>query len=1524
MEKELRILVIEDVPTDAEIEVRELKRAGLRVVHRVVDTEAAYREALRDFRPDVILSDFSMPHFDGMLALALARELVPDMPFIFVSGTIGEEYAIRALKNGATDYVLKNNLVRLPAAVERALQEAKERSARRQAEEEIARQRTFLRQVIDLDRNRIFAKDREGRFTLVNQAQADFYGCSVEDVLGKIYRDINPHAEETEQARKADLEVMNTLREVFIPEQRLTDAEGRVRWFQTVKQPLLSADGKVNMVLGVATEITERKRNEEALRESEYRLDLALEASNLATWEWNLATRELRFSRHWWPILGYQPDDIPLRIEAWEKLTHPDDMARVKSMLAATVKGAVPVLDVEYRMRAKSGEWRWIRTVGRVVERDAAGRAMRKTGTHGDITERKLQQEKIAGLSRIHAVLSGINSAIVRIRDRQELFNEACRIAVEHGGFGMAFISKFDPATLDVTPVAHAGTGAGTFAGSKTTMRADVPLGQGVVGRAIRAKQIIFVNDLTAEPDLGSAKRREAIRRGYRSLIALPLLVEGAVFGTLTLYAKELNFFNEDELKLLTELAGDISFALEHIGKEEKIARLSRIHAVLSGINSAIVRIRDRQELFNEACRIAVEHGNFGMAWIGSFDLDAQEVTPVAWAGLEASEYLGGVKSIIRDDLPQGRGVLAQAIRSRKLVVDNDITLDPTVGGKRRAEAIRRGYRSVVVLPLIAEGGVMGTLSMFAKELNFFDDEELKLLTELAGDVSFALEHIAGQEKIEKLSRVRAVSSGINAAIVRIREREGLLRETCRIASEEGKFEMVWIGTLHPEQKQVRPVAWTGFSTEAAHAVSWATIEAARGTLAEAIQTRKVAVRNDIEAGMPTGMLRQEAMKKGCFSTTCLPLVVDDRVAGVIALYAAGRGAFDEDELALLGDVASNVSFALESIARQEKIERLSRIRRVLGEMNAAIVRIRDKKHLFEEACRIAVEHGKLAMSWIGMLDEAAQALIPVAKAGREQGYLERLKLTIDPNITSNLALAVEAVGHGAPVVCNDIATDGRMRPWRTAALERGYRSMVMLPLMLEQRAVGVFALYSPEPGFFDEEEMKLLVELAGDIAFALQTIEKQEKLDYLSYYDPLTGLPNRTLFHDRVNQVLQAQRDSGGRAALLFLDLQRFGIVNDTYGRQTGDALLKLVAGRLESVLGSRDFLARIDADTFATVLRDVKHEAGVAHTLEQGILNSLKQPFETGGVEIRMAAQAGIALFPGDGNDAETLFRNADAALNKAKDAGDVYLFYAPQMNARVAEQLKLENELRNAIVNEQYVLHYQPRFDLANGQIVGMEALIRWRHPERGMVSPGEFIPLLEETGMILDVGRWALRRAALQHAAWCASGRLPPRIAVNVSPAQLRRRDFVDHVKDALAAVERAAERIDIEITESMLMEDIEGSIDKLKAVQSLGLDIALDDFGTGYSSLSYLARLPINSLKIDRSFIMQMSKGPEQMAIVSTVISLARALNLKVVAEGVETEEQANLLRLLRCDEAQGYLFGRPVPPEELEGKLRQA
>jgi diguanylate cyclase (GGDEF)-like protein/PAS domain S-box-containing protein len=1395
VEKELRILMVEDVPTDAELEIRELKRAGLRVAHRLVDTEDGFRGALRDFQPNLIISDFSMPHFDGMFALQLARELAPDVPFIFVSGTIGEEYAIRALKNGATDYVLKNNLLRLPASVERAIHDAADRAERRKAE------------------------------------------AALQEV--------------TERHRAT---------------------------YENSPIGIMHTDPASDLILHANPKLLE--------------------------------------------MVGYTADG--LQGMSTDGLVHPDhrgiDRGNYRERM---LKGELNSFSSERMYVRKDGSTIWVsRTVS--LARDAKGKPLSFIRMLEDITERREQEMKIRRLSRIHAVLSGINSAIVRIRDPQQLFDEACRIAVEHGRFGIAWIGRYDPVASEVTPQASAGLeGDYHLMGASLKVGAGSPTASGLIARAVHERRAVYSNDITLEPEKGGQRRQEAIRRGYRSVCALPLLVDGTVAGTLSLFAKETSFFDDEEMKLLTELAGDISFALEHIAGQRKIEKLSRVRAVSSGINAAIVRIRDREGLLKEACRIASEVGKFEMVWIGTLHPEQKDVRPVAWTGFSKET----AHAVSWASISSAKGTLGEAMQTCRPSFRNDIETE-LPAGKLRQEAVQRGCLSTVCLPVGTEGKVTALIVLFAAGRGFFDQDELGLLQEVASNISFALESIGHQEKIERLSRIRNVLGEMNAAIVRIRGKQELFEEACRIAVERGKFGLSWIGLFDPSSKDVTPVAWAGLGSDEikeSKTTARPDVPQGQGLVGEAIRERRPTFSNDISIGPKVGgKRREEAIRLGYRSLMVLPLSAEEAVAGVFALFVKEANFFDEEEITLLKEFAGNISFALESIARQEKIERLSRIRNVLGEMNAAIVRIREKQRLLDEACRIAVEHGKFAMSWIGMVDDVALEIKPVARAGQHEGYLERLKLTLDPNATRHMALAVEALGRSAPVICNDIATDGRMRAWREPALKRGYRSTVMLPLLVEKRGVGILALYASEPGVFDEDEMKLLIELAGDIAFALQTIGQQEKLDYLAYYDPLTGLPNRTLFHDRVNQVLQAQHESDTKAALIFLDLQRFGIVNDTYGRQAGDVVLKQMAERLEKALGGRDYLARVGADTFAAVLRDVKQEADVAHVLEQGILSAVTRPFEIGGGELRMAAQAGIALYPGDGTDAESLFRNADAALGKAKNSGDLYLFYAPQMNARVAEQLRLENDLRNAIAHEQFVLYYQPRFDLANGQILGMEALIRWKHPERGMVSPGEFIPLLEETGMIIDVGGWALRRAAQEHAAWSARGRVPPRIAVNVSPAQLRRRDFVDYVKEALAPVERAAERIDLEITESMLMEDIQGSIEKLKAIQNLGLHIALDDFGTGYSSLSYLARLPINSLKIDRSFIMQMSKSPEQMAIVSTVISLARALNLRVVAEGVETEEQANLLRLLRCDEVQGFLYSRPVSPEDLEGKLRQA
>jgi diguanylate cyclase (GGDEF)-like protein len=463
-----------------------------------------------------------------------------------------------------------------------------------------------------------------------------------------------------------------------------------------------------------------------------------------------------------------------------------------------------------------------------------------------------------------------------------------------------------------------------------------------------------------------------------------------------------------------------------------------------------------------------------------------------------------------------------------------------------------------------------------------------------------------------------------------------------------------------------------------------------------------------------------------------------------------------------------------------------------------------------------------------------------------------------------------------------------------------------------------VIALFAGEPGFFDAEETHLLLELAGDISFALDHIEKQERLDYLAYYDPLTGLANHSLFLERVAQHKRNAVSGAHRLAVLLIDLERFKNINDGLGRAAGDALLRQVGEWLTRDLGDASLIARTGADHFAVVLPQVKQESEVRQQVEKLMEALLQQPFRLNDAVFRISAKVGVALFPDDGTDADTLFRNAEAALKRAKVRGDRYLLYTQSMTETVARKLTLENQLRQALDKGEFVLHYQPVISAVSGRLTSAEALIRWNDPRTGLVPPGRFIPLLEETGLIYEAGRWALRKAIEDYLRWRAAGLAPVRIAVNVSPLQLRHRGFIAEIKEAIAIDAHAATGLELELTESLIMEDVKNSVASLREIRALGVRVAIDDFGTGFSSLSYLSRLPVDTLKIDRSFVADMTATPEGLSLVSTIINLAHSLKLNVVAEGVEIEEQARLLRLLSCDEMQGYLFGTPVPRETFE------
>jgi len=610
-----------------------------------------------------------------------------------------------------------------------------------------------------------------------------------------------------------------------------------------------------------------------------------------------------------------------------------------------------------------------------------------------------------------------------------------------------------------------------------------------------------------------------------------------------------------------------------------------------------------------------------------------------------------------------------------------------------------------------------------------------------------------------------------------------------------------------------------------------------------------------------------------------------------------------------------------ESKLAQYTIKRLNRVHAVLSGINALIVRVRHRDELFRDACRVAVDAGGFRMAMIAIADPATKRLVPIATQGKNKALLNAVENILSSADKAPKTMGVRAMREKRAIVSNDSQNDHQVL-LRKKYADLGVLSMAVLPLMVANEAVGVLALYASEVGFFQAEEMALLTELANDIAFAVDHLDKQERLSYLAYYDALTGLANRSLFLERVAQFMRGAESDGHQLALFVIDLERFKNINDNLGRAVGDELLRQVAQSLtHNAAGDVNLLARVGPDHFAVVMPVVRPQGHLTRLIERWIDTLLKQPFRLNDTVFRVFVKVGVAIFPNDGADADTLFKHAEAALKKAKASGQRYLFYTPSMTVSGLANLTLENQLRQALDNEEFVLFYQPKVNLASGKLTSAEALIRWNDPRTGLVPPDQFIPLLEQTGLIHEAGRWAMRQAIKDYRRWRTAGLPAVPIAVNVSPLQLRSSSFIAEVGQAIGGDDQAAAGLELEITESLIMENVQLSIASLRSLQDMGISIAIDDFGTGFSSLSYLAKFPIDALKIDRSFVIEMTNSPEGLALVATIINLAHTLKLKVIAEGVETEEQAAMLRSLACDEMQGYLFSRPVPAEVFETKF---
>ncbi len=664
-----------------------------------------------------------------------------------------------------------------------------------------------------------------------------------------------------------------------------------------------------------------------------------------------------------------------------------------------------------------------------------------------------------------------------------------------------------------------------------------------------------------------------------------------------------------------------------------------------------------------------------------------------------------------------------------------------------------------------------------------------------------------------------------------------------------------------------------------------------------------------------------------------VPIVVltgnDDNALALQAVESGAqdylvKGQFTHDAL------GRAVRYALVREKLEQKLARSNQLYAALSQCNQAIVRCRDEADLFPTVCRVAVELGGMKMAWIGYPDPVTQRMRSVASFGEGAEYLGNIEISVDAGSPFGRGPTGTAMREARAYWCQDYQNDPVTAPWHERGRRFGWGASASLPLTRNGTVVGAFTLYAGESNMFDEAARALLLEMSNDISFALtnfaletERLKAQERIQWLSQFDALTGLANHALLDDRFNQALSMAQRSAKPMALMSLDLDHFKNINDALGRHVGDALLVEIARRIQTVVRDEDTVSRQGGDEFVLLL-PTSDPSGAAHMAEK-LLQIVAKSYQIEAHELVVTPSIGIAMYPGDGADFELLSKNADVAMYRAKQDGrNRYRFFAAQMQMRLTRTLQLEGALRHALERGQLQLHYQPQLSMQGGRIIGAEALLRWQHPEFGAVSPAEFIPIAEASGLILQIGEWVIGTAARQMKTWIDMQLAPAVVAVNLSAVQFRHPQLTERVMQILEDAQLSPTRLELELTEGTAMDDPPGAIAVMDALDARGIRMAIDDFGTGYSSLSYLKRFKVCKLKIDQSFVRDLSDDAEDKAIVVSIITLARTLGLKTIAEGVETEDQLAFLRQNGCDEVQGYYYSRPLPAEAFGAFLRDA
>lgn len=610
-----------------------------------------------------------------------------------------------------------------------------------------------------------------------------------------------------------------------------------------------------------------------------------------------------------------------------------------------------------------------------------------------------------------------------------------------------------------------------------------------------------------------------------------------------------------------------------------------------------------------------------------------------------------------------------------------------------------------------------------------------------------------------------------------------------------------------------------------------------------------------------------------------------------------------------------------ERVRQQAQIARLNHVLRMLGGVNDLVFRLRDRNELLTETCRLAISLGGYAMAVAATKSRQGASIKAVASSAQDEETVARLSAYVQEAATRESSVIGTVFRTGEAFVYNDSVDISNTSQFDALIVHTGLRSVVVLPLLVDAETSAVLLLTARDAGKVGAEEQDMLRDMARNLSFGLQYVNRDSRMRFLSYFDPLTGLARRSLFCERVRDHIASARD--GAHIVVLMDIRRMSAINDSFGRESGDQLLRKIADRLKQHYGRQEQLAHFGGGTFGLVSRlDGVHARELHPYGQQQARLLFGEPVQIDGRDIPVTVRMAYTVYPEDAAEAGTLVQNVEAALHFARANGQSHLRFDSNARMHSVGELALEHRLRYAVERNEFELHYQPKVNVVTRRICGAEALLRWRSTEDGLLAPGAFLPVLESSGLIVPAGEWIVQQAARDCRAWQAAGLPPVRVAVNIAPEQLRHHEFEEQFVQAVRSWSGGGWGLDVEITEGVLQEDCGAEIKILERLRASGIRVAIDDFGTGYSSLSRLSELPVDTLKIDRRFVSQIVHSPVGASVVKTVVELARAFGMTSVAEGVEKQEELDMLWQMGCDQSQGYLHCHPLPIEEFARVLQ--